>query len=387
MQYRSYKDNSTARNITRVLLMLLFLSFTVCYIHYMQCDFIALTQHILSGGRTQYNRIIGTLSITATAFAIQVLFSRVFVLPTAIYAVSYIPSALFLAAVTDLIPDFEPFKLAIYATVLIVCISLYIHWSSASSKRQRAACATSSLISNTAIIAVIMLTTGITGNTKRILHYELKAEHYLASNDFDKTLGIGIKSTETSKMLTDLRAYALARKGILNEKIFEYPIPAGMRSFLPMPDDSTKMTFNPRNIYGWLGAEPHTPVMQEQFLNTVSTQPELADTHPQIMEYQLATLLLNKQIDSFATAVKEWKGDSIKRSDLPKHFREALVLYQRLRTKPVITIKDDLTETNYNDFAKMKHAAQNSHKNANALRLQYGDTYWWHYFFVKQPGK
>ncbi len=387
MQYHSYKGNSTARNITRVLLMLLFLSFTVCYIHYMQCDFIALTQHILSGGRTQYNRIIGTLSITATAFAIQVIVSRTFVLPTAIYAVSYIPSALFLTAVTDLIPNFEPLKLAIYAAVLVVCISCYIHWSSVTVKRQRAVYVTNTLISNTAIITVIMLTTGITGNTKRILHYELKAEHYLASNNFDKTLGVGIRSTETSEMLTDLRAYALARKGILNEKIFEYPIPAGMRSFLPTLGDSAKMTFNPRNIYSWLGAEPHTPVMQEQFLNTLSTQPELAETHPQIMEYRLATLLLNKQIDSFAKTAKEWKGDSIRRNELPKHFREALVLYQRLRTKPVITIKDELTETNYNDFVKMRYATQNSRKNANALRLQYGDTYWWHYFFVKQPGK
>lgn len=381
MQYRSHKDNSTARNITKVLLMLLFLSFTVCYIHYMQCDFIALTQHILSEGRTQYNHVIGTLSITATAFAIQILFSRVFVLPTAIYAVSYIPSALFLAAVTDLIPDYDLLKLAIYATVLIACISLYIHWSSAYSKRQRAACATSALIPNTAIITVIMLITGITGNTKRILHYELKAEHYLAGNDFDKTLGVGIKSTETSDMLTDLRAYALARKGILNEKIFEYPIPADMRSFLPQLGDSAKMIFSPRNIYSWLGAEPHSPAMPGQFLNTISTQPELARTHPQIVEYRLATLLLNKQIDSFAAAIKEWKGDSIECSDLPKHFREALVLYQRLRTKPVITIKDDLTETDYNDFANMKHAAQSSRKNANALRLQYGGTYWWHYFF------
>ena len=373
--------------MTRVLLGLLFLSFTVCYIHYMQCDFIALTQHILSQGRTRYNHVIGTLSITATAFAIQVLVSRIFRLPTVIYAVSYIPSALFLAAITDLIPDFEPFKLVTYATVLIACISLYIHWSSAPTKRQRTVYATNALIANTAIITVIMLVTGITGNTKRILHYELKAERYLAGNDFDKTLGTGIKSTETSNMLTDLRAYALARKGILNERIFEYPIPAGMRSFLPLLGDSTKMIFNPRNIYSWLGAEPHSPAMHEQFLNTISTQPELGETHPQIVEYRLATLLLNKQIDSFAAAIKEWKGDSIKRSDLPKHFREALVLYQRLRTKPVITIKDDLTETNYNDFANMKHAAISSRKNANALRLQYGDTYWWHYFFVKQSRK
>lgn len=386
MQYQPQKDNSSARNITRILLMLLFLSFTVCYIHYMQCDFIALTQHILSGGHTQYNRTIGTFSIAIVASAIQVIISRTFTLPTAVYAVSYIPSALLLAAITDLIPNFAPLKLAIYTSILIICASLYIYWNSAVQKKQRTVYVTNTLITNIAIITLTMLIAGIAGNTERLPHYELKAERYIAKNNFDKALAVGLKSSETSKILTDLRAYALARKGILNEKIFEYPIP-NMHSFLPMLSDSSKMIYNPRNIYLWLGAPAQIHYTQEQFLKTYSSQPELADTHPQIMEYWLATLLLNKQIDSFAAKIRELKGDSVTRKDLPKHFREALVLYQRLRTKPVVVIKDDLTETNYGDFTKMKNTIQQSHKNANALRLQYGDTYWWYYYFVKNHGK
>ena len=61
------------------------------------------------------------------------------------------------------------------------------------------------------------------------------------------------------------------------------------------------------------------------------------------------------------------------------------MLYQHLRTKPVITIKDNLTETNYNDFIEMMHATPNPRVNANALLSQYGDTYWWYYYFVKTP--
>ena len=96
MQYQSNSGSSIPRSVTRALLMLLFVSFTVCYIHYMECNFIALTQHILSEGHTHYSRLVGTVAITICAVAIQIGVSRLFRLPTIVYAVSYVPSALFL---------------------------------------------------------------------------------------------------------------------------------------------------------------------------------------------------------------------------------------------------------------------------------------------------
>ena len=213
----------------------------------------------------------------------------------------------------------------------------------------------------------------------------MNAEYFLDSNNFDKALGVGAKSSETSQTLTILRAYALAKKNLLNEKLFEYPIPGGTTTLLPALGDSTKMIFNPKKIYHFLGAMPYPRTTPDQFLNTISAQPELVKARPQILEYKLATLLLNKQIDKFAATIKKAQSDSLKSNDLQKHCREALVLYQHLRTKPVITIKDNLTETNYNDFIEMMHATPNPRANANALLSQYGDTYWWYYYFVKTP--
>ncbi len=127
MQYQSNSGSSIPRSVTRALLMLLFVSFTVCYIHYMECNFIALTQHILSEGHTHYSRLVGTVAITICAVAIQIGVSRLFRLPTIVYAVSYVPSALFLAAITDLIPDFSLLKLAVYILILIACVSFCIY--------------------------------------------------------------------------------------------------------------------------------------------------------------------------------------------------------------------------------------------------------------------
>ena len=65
-----------------------------------------------SSTHTHYSRLVGTVAITICAVAIQIGVSRLFRLPTIVYAVSYVPSALFLAAITDLIPDFSLLKLA-----------------------------------------------------------------------------------------------------------------------------------------------------------------------------------------------------------------------------------------------------------------------------------
>ena len=61
-----------------------------------------------SSTHTHYSRLVGTVAITICAVAIQIGVSRLFRLPTIVYAVSYVPSALFLAAITDLIPDDYP---------------------------------------------------------------------------------------------------------------------------------------------------------------------------------------------------------------------------------------------------------------------------------------
>ena len=158
----------------------------------MECNFIALTQHILSEGHTHYSRLVGTVAITICAVAIQIGVSRLFRLPTIVYAVSYVPSALFLAAITDLIPDFSLLKLAVYILILIACVSFCIYRQQRSRQRQRNHTFINAAIPNTIIITAIMLFTGFAGNTKRIMHYEMNAEYFLDSNNFEDAIRTAI---------------------------------------------------------------------------------------------------------------------------------------------------------------------------------------------------
>lgn len=396
MFYRQSTSIFSPRNVVRALLMLLFAAFTFCYINYMQCDLIAMTQHVLSDGQTHYNRVVGTVIIAAVAIALQVIMSNVFRLPDILYVLSYVPSALFLAAITDLAWSYTTLKLFVYLLLLVAALVICVGVNKPMPRR-RGVSTISVLTVNIGLLTVMILLVGFSGNTNKVLHYEQKIGRYLNENNMIKALEVGKGSLETSNVLTIARAYALSRQGLLNEKLFEYPIPAGLHSLLPLPGDSLKMIFPPEKIYQWLGAMPGENSSPNQYLNVIAAQQELVDSLPQIMDYFLATQLVNKQIDRFAENYKAsrsndvrhnlnkmpWNLNNVRHSFSAKHCREAIVLYQHIRTKPVVTIKDNLTETNYNDFMDIAHSRKNAKEKLNLLRSQYGDTYWWYYYFVK----
>lgn len=371
-------SHHTSKHIgLRAMLMALFVAFVCGYIGWMQCDALAQTQHLLSNGHTHYNRVVGTLVITAITIAMQVFSSKTASIPARLYALTYIPSAIFLCVLTDLIPYYTSSKFIVYIIVFIALI--VICFATIKHSRQRSVHFGEPkplLCFNLAILSVIMIATGIIGNTQSVSHYEMKTERYLQEGKPDLALKVGTK--ETSRRLTITRAYALSLKGKLNEQLFTYPIPSRQQTLLPQLSDSLKMVLPPLQIYHWLGVTPPTILgtTPEQFLKAIATQPSLTRTHPQIYDYLIATLLVNKHIDKFANTVKNIAPP------LQKHTREALVLYQHIRTTPVITINDNLTETNYADFMAIRKSAIQDAAKKQKLREQYGDTYWWYYYYI-----
>lgn len=368
-----YRHKLGRHSAPQATLMALFVAFVCGYVGWMQCDTLAQTLHILSGGHAHYNRVAGTMAILAVAVIAQAIASKLTAMPARLYAMTYIPPAIFLCVLTDLVPHYTARKLIVYAatvTVLTVaCIKLRQRMAAGSEPRK-------TLCLNIAAISAIMVATGVIGNTQPVSHYELKAERYLQEGNPDMALKVG--TGETSKRLTVARAYALALKGKLNEQLFTFPMPSGLQTLLPQLGDSIKTVLPPMQIYRWLGIASLATgnATSEQILETAAAQPALAAAHPRINDYLIATLLVNKHIDSFAHVVKSTAPQ------LQKHTKEAIVLYQHIRTNPVVTIRDNLTETNYADFmAIRKSAAQDAAKKLT-LKAQYGDTYWWYYYYI-----
>lgn len=95
-------------------------------------------------------------------------------------------------------------------------------------------------------------------------------------------------------------------------------------------------------------------------------------------DYLLTACLLDKNLNQFALIVRQLYADI---RSLPKHYREALILYTHLRSNPVIIYKDDVLDTDFKDFQELDKKFSDKNMQRNAVRQVYGNTYWYYYFF------
>ena len=76
--------------------------FSFCYLFFLQGEILAEAQFVFSKGITSYNILIGAIIITVILQILQWLVSLLSRLPSRCHALSYLPSMLLLAMVTDL---------------------------------------------------------------------------------------------------------------------------------------------------------------------------------------------------------------------------------------------------------------------------------------------
>jgi len=94
-------------------------------------------------------------------------------------------------------------------------------------------------------------------------------------------------------------------------------------------------------------------------------------------DYLLCGLLLDKNLDRFVAEIKRtYIADSI---PLPKHYKEALVLYVHRRTHPMVVLHDDVMEADFQDYQALEHKFADAMQTQAALRDAYGNTYWYYY--------
>ena len=80
---------------------ILFALFTFCYLYFLEGEVLAEAQYVFSKGVTTYSILIGAGIITLVLALLQKLVAFVSRLPEKLHALSYIPSALALAILTD----------------------------------------------------------------------------------------------------------------------------------------------------------------------------------------------------------------------------------------------------------------------------------------------
>ncbi len=380
--YKPTYKKRTARMISWVCGSL-FTLFSLLYLFVMQADLLATAQHLLSKGQTVYSPLWGTVIITLLLLLLQGVFRRIMVYPLRFHALYYFPSCVVLGLLTSIVPQTGwNVQLSTNWIWLTVCIFLYIlvtwmalHFPDRKNGKQNAF---SFLWVNFLWLALQVCMVNSIANTKDVYHYRLKAERYLVEGQDSLALQVGAKSLQTDRSLTAMRVFALSRENLLGEKLFDFPQYNGSQGLLPSLSDTTYAHDWTKALYKHLGGKPGKNLKDNtRFLELLSQRPSATAA---AKDYLLCAYLLDKNLDAFVAALPRCHEVN---DNLPLHYKEALILYNRLHTTPAITYKNSVIETNLNDFLHYGMQYTHATERSNQCRRMYGNTYWWYYYYQK----
>ena len=398
--YRYYsKPEQKTAGLIQYSCALLFMLFSFCYLFFLQGEILAEAQFVYSKGITSYNILIGAIIITVILQIVQWIVNISSRLPSRWYALSYFPSMLLLAMLTDInqeaIAHFSfgawlwvaPCVLVAY--VLLVIFVKKLH-DEESAYRQDIK---SQIYPNFIILFLMMLGVGAVPQSTDVFHYELKAERLILAKDYEGAAAVGKRSLRSSARLTQLRMYALSKQDLLAECLFDYPQYYGSQGLLDIADTSSLERFTTQDICFHLGAYCGTSIHTADRYYRLMLGDTICNKHT--ADYYLCSLLLDKRLPEFLRQLPRHYNlaDSIAGAydNLPRAYREALLQMGKkpyaLQGKIVIgadtlaTLSDREMVARFRDYTERKAEFTDATERINHTHREYGNTYWWYYDF------
>lgn len=373
--------------------------FSFFYLFCLQGEILAEAEYVYSKGVNSYHLLMGAIIISVILQLIQWVVSKLSQLPANWHALSYIPSALLLAILTDIDRDtIQHFSfgqwvwigpLIIIGYVLLVIAVRFFH----SSSEESFMTVKSQIFQDFIILFVLMLVVGWIPASTDVYHYELKAERLIMEKDYEGAARVGEVSLRTSARLTQLRMYALSKMDLLPERIFEYPQYDGSTGLLDVTDTIATYRFSPQNICFHLGALCGASVHSTDKFYRLVLSDSIWNQHT--VDYYLCSLLLDKKLNQFRKKLKYYylrndiaDGENVR---LPKAYSEALLLIGEpsaasagrieVNHDSLTTVTDKEIVERFNAYNKLKKEWPNQTECINKTHREFGDTYWWYYDF------
>ena len=388
MIYANSKIPNGDRNAVAIVCAVLFCLFTFVYLYFYQADILAVAQHILSGGVTTYNGLIGAIIITAILFALQIGVSSVLKFGLKWFALSYFPSVLFLAILSSMTPSadgngmevglgiWKPLVLFfIWAGGAILLQNISLQYYKA---RTHYLIFSDTIWRNVLLMGLMFVFVGFAGNNDPVIHYRMRMEGMFRSGDIEGATVVGRKSQDADSCLTMLRAYALARCGRLGDELFKYPISGSGNSIVPMATGAKCLFYPNDSIYKFLGAKPQQSMRVGAYLAALQKQGYAMSA---VKDYILCGYLIDRRIDDFVRELPKYYEINDK---LPLHYREALTLYTHLRSNPLLVYHNVVMDTDYEDLQNLEKSIAESSARELAVYDIYAGTYWWYYKYGRK---
>lgn len=383
--------------LTKWVCAALFLLFTFSWLYFFQADMLAVAQHGLSGGKTHYDRTVGALIVTGVLFVLQLLVYALVRLSRRTHALTYLPSFLLLAFVSSLCFPFRwgawlwagPLVLLLWGGAVWLAKKVYPFENDV---KEPTGLFSPRMWLNLLQMAAMMLGVAAVSDTNAVRHYKARAEVALLQGDAEGALQVGCRSLETDETLTMLRIFALSSQGQLAERLFEYPIRGTSTDMLPLWGSKAKLALLPDTvIWDHFGQRPDTILARADSLSRLTYGERLTtriyldslekDTlaTTAYVDYRLMGMLIDRQLDSFVANLPRYYP--VSPDSLPRHYREALILYRAQRDTSFI-YSDSLLTPRWQQFQQLDslypRASERRVRTDDSLRV----TYWYYYYQI-----
>ena len=379
------QSNSTVRWTCAIV----FIVFSFLWLYHFQADVLAALQHVMSGGRTKYNPLLGAVIITILLQLLQLLVHSVFCLTNRGHALTYFPSMLVLTLIsavnTDLAQSYAwGFWWIMVILVLIgwvgVCLVVKYIQNVEPDKGSRVFFSRPMWI-NMLILFLMMIGVSAVGNTNAVFHYRMRAETCLLQGDYEGALDTGWESLESDVHLQMIRMYAMAKRGELGERLFHYPIVGSSSTMLPTSGEAHFVRYPVDSLYHTFRARPARKMLPTTYLNLITSNPRLSSLSNSARDYELCGLLIDRRLDDFVTRLQQYYtiNDSLDTDHLPKHYREALTLYCHSRRHPILVYRDAVMEEDYRNLQELERKYPDATERQGKVEDWYGNTYWYYY--------
>ena len=377
------KENKNRRRTARIIAVasgLLFSAFSFTYLSVFQKDVMEALHYSLAQGKTVYAPWMSAVLITVVLLVLRWAVNALVGLKGPLKALSYFPSCLLLGVLTDVghnvyhgggISD-------TWGWMLPLCLVLYgvLGWLLARAARLWLNPEMPDIwVVNSNFMTLLMLcfmTIGI-GNTNVHFHHELQVEEALRKQDYGRALQVAEKTMDPSRNLTALRAYAMSRQGTMGEDLFRYPQLYGAAGLLMGTSDEKALRLNADSLSVYLGAKP---ALGEPALTFFRRICEEESGNYTTLDYYLSALLLEKKLDEFVRAFDELYTV---RDSIPYYYRQALFLNSKMHPSAVTDSADVALEELWGKYLQKQQELSGQRGEANYMRREFGDTYWWYY--------
>ena len=371
--------NSTV--VTMIICAITFIVFVFCFLYYYEADVLTIAQHELSKGQTHYNRTVGAFLITIVLGLFSWGMFRLTKLRKRTHALVYFPALLTLAIISDVSQKVnEVFCFGAWTIIYPLLLIIYgilvfftIQFQPYEPETHTFGYSPKILWINLMQMGIMFILVSLICNSNKIFHQRARVEVCLVNDDLNDANKVISNIDKTDSSLTCLKAFVLSKQGKLGESFFETPVTGGAESLLPNAS-SVKMLLYPKSkLYTYLGKE------FKQYLSPLNYC-EFCTLHhldkPALHDYYLVGLLMDKKLDKFVAEIgKYYPLDS----SLPKHYREALILYKHHRVNPKVLYHSSVMDADFADYQTLERKYKNTIERKNAIRETFGTTYWYYW--------